>query len=318
MPESPQTILVVDDDEGNLELLERLLSRAGYRVVRARDGLEALEQIERQPPDLVILDIMMPRMDGYGVLRHLKSHPEYRYIPVLMFTAHADEKVRALETGADDFLSKPVDTYELQARVRAHLRMKGFVDQLERAERVLFTLARIVEVRDQHTEEHTDRVARGALAIAREMGLPQELREDLEKGARLHDIGKVGIPDRILLKAGPLTEEEFEIMKRHTIIGYEICRGMRSLGEGLLVIRHHHERWDGKGYPDGLKGEEIPLLARIVAVADAFDAMTSDRPYRKAMPRRDALSILIYGSGKQWDPQIVDLALRTFDSLAEP
>ena len=302
-------ILVVDDEEMVLEVLERLLTEYGYEFQGSLSGEEALQIVEEDPPDLVLLDIKMKGINGLEVLTRIKNNKKLGYIPVIMLTSLESEKVDAFNRGADDFISKPPNRSDLFARINAHLRTKSYIEELERAEEVLFSMARIIEVKDKYTEEHTNRVVDISLRIGRIMGLiPKEL-DDLRKGAHLHDIGKVGIPDSILRKNGSLTPEEWEIIKEHTVIGEEICKPLSSLQGALPVIRHHHERWDGKGYPDGLGEHDIPFLARIVSVADAYDAMNSDRPYRKKLPREKILENLKEGSGKQWDPQIVEVLL---------
>ncbi len=311
------TILVVDDVQAVRQVLRAILERKGFRVLESENGQKALELLEslEEPPDVILLDLLMPEMDGYEFLRRIQSHREWRLIPVIMLTAQGDAKLEALQLGASDFLQKPVESAELIARVRAHVRLHQYIRGLEDIENILYTLARIVEARDRYTEEHTERVATYALALADEVGLSEEERENLRKGSMVHDIGKIALPDSILLKPGPLTAEEFEKVKEHPVVGYRILMGAQSMRGALSVVRHHHERWDGQGYPDRLKGEEIPLLARLCAVADAFDAMTSDRPYRAGMPLERALNILRDGAGTQWDPDLIGFALKVFPEL---
>ncbi len=308
-------ILVVDDEEVNLELLEMILSKSGYKVETARDGLEALKKVSNEKPDLILLDLRMPRMDGYKVLKELKGHRSWRLIPVIVLTAYQEEKFKALESGADDFVSKPFNRLELLVRIKAHIRMAGFLSELEHAESVLFVLAKFIEARDAYTEEHTERVTSLSVKIAEQLGLPDEERDHVRRGALLHDIGKIGIPDQILLKPGPLDVNEMELIKRHVTIGYQICREMRTLKGSLDIIKHHHERWDGNGYPDGLFQEKIPLSARIVSVSDSFDAMVSNRPYRIAYPIEKAIDILKKGAGEQWDPDIVRVAINVIPEV---
>jgi putative two-component system response regulator len=310
-------ILVVDDQDANLDLLEMILTKAGYDVVKAKDGIEAMEKVDLEKPDLILLDLRMPRMDGFEVLRELKSNRFLRLIPVIVLTAYQEERFRAFEAGADDFLSKPLNRLELLVRIKAHMRMASYLSDLEHAENVLFALARFIEARDAYTEEHTERVTRLSVKIAEDMGLYSEERDQVRRGALLHDIGKIGVPDQILLKPGPLNVNELELIKRHVIIGYEICRGMRTMHEAIKIIKYHHERWDGNGYPEGLEGERIPLSARIVAVSDAFDAMVSNRPYRIAYPMKKAMEILEMGAGAQWDPDIVKKALELIPEVYE-
>ncbi|MBI5877528.1 MAG: response regulator [Chloroflexi bacterium] len=307
----PPHILVVDDLPNNRKLAAEVLSRQGYRVTLAGDGVEALERIAAEKPDLVLLDIAMPRMDGLTALRRLRSERETELLPVILVTAQSEteDKVRGLDSGASDFLPKPWEMSELLARVRAQLRVRALTSELERAEEVLFILARVVEARDTYTMEHTERVSRYALSIAAAINLGATDLKALHKGAMLHDIGKIGISDAILRKAGPLDAEEWNQMRQHPVIGVELVSSLKSLGGAMKVIRSHHERWDGKGYPDGLRDENIPHLARIVAIADAFDAMTSDRPYRKGMTYQAARHILAEGRWAAWDPLLVDVAL---------
>jgi putative two-component system response regulator len=231
--------------------------------------------------------------------------------PVVLVTSldGRTDRVRGLDAGADDFLSKPVNQTELLIRVRSLLRVKRLTDQLDSSEAVIFALARAVEAKDLYTEQHTSRVADYTRAIAAAAGLNAEEQGNLYRCGMVHDIGKIAISDLILLKPGKLTEAEFESMKRHSIIGEEICRPLRSAAQLAPAIRHHHEHWNGKGYPDGLEGIAIPLSARIVAISDAFDALTTDRPYREAMPLENARGVLHQGGGVQWDPEMVELFL---------
>jgi putative two-component system response regulator len=302
-------VLVVDDHPLNLELIEGCLADVDCRVITATDGIEALELVKKDPPDLVLLDVMMPRMDGYEVCQRLKESPEGRLLPVVMVTALGQiaDRVRGLEVGADDFIVKPIERVELVARVRSLLRVKHLYDRLDDAQRTIFALARAVEAKDSALESHTERVGMNARRIGEALGLGEDTLDDLLWGGVIHDIGKIGTPDSILLKAGPLTVEEFEIMKQHVFIGEEIARPLRSAHDLLPIIRNHHERIDGTGYPDGLAGEDIPLGARIVAICDAFDAMISDRPYRKGLTYADALATLTAGAGTQWDANLVGI-----------
>lgn len=304
------TILVVDDEDLIRSLLERTLSIEGYLVLQARDGKGALEQVARALPDLILLDLRMPGMDGLEVLRQLRANPRTRLTPVIVLTAYDHEKVSAFQTGANDFLAKPFEREELLARILAHLRLQDAIQDLEDAESVLVFIARVVEARDAYTEHHIERVAHTAHRLGREMGLKDRQLESLRRGGLLHDIGKIGIREAILNKPGPLTKEERAEMERHVLIGEDACRPLRTLKGVLPIIRHHHERWDGRGYPDGLTGRAIPLLARIVAVADVLDALTSQRPYRASWPEAKAYAFIEQQAGKQFDPQVVAALLK--------
>jgi putative two-component system response regulator len=252
-------------------------------------------------------------MDGYEVCQRIKESPEGKLLPVVMVTALGQiaDRVRGLEVGADDFIVKPIERVELVARVRSLLRVKQLYDRLDDAQRTIFALARAVEAKDSSTEAHTERVGINARRLGAAVGLPEDTLDDLLWGGVIHDIGKIGVPDAILLKPGPLTPEEFEVMKRHVFTGEEIARPLRSAHDLLPIIRHHHERIDGSGYPDGLRADKIPLTARIVAICDAFDAIISDRPYRKGLAYGDALRTLTAGAGTQWDAELV----RVFQTL---
>jgi putative two-component system response regulator len=306
--ERPGRILVVDDAEPNRELMAAYLEQAGHEVLMAESGTEALLTLQRGAVDLVLLDIMMPEMDGYEVCRRMRHNFATRLMPVVLVTSLDDrsDRILGMDAGADDFLTKPVDQTELLARVRSLLRVKRLTDQLDSSEAVIFALARAVEAKDAYTEQHTSRVADYARAIATAAGLSAEEQASIYRCGVVHDIGKIAVSDLILLKPGKLTPDEFEAVKRHSIIGEEICRPLRAAAHLMPAIRHHHEHWNGAGYPDGLKATAIPLSARIVAIADAFDAMTSDRPYRQAMPLDKARAILTEGRAAQWDGELVD------------
>src|SRR5438309_4220253 len=268
-------VLVVDDVPANRELLEGHLDDLGYDVRQARDGVEALEAVAAEEPDLVLLDIDMPRLDGISVCERLKSHPTRRLIPIVILTASNDRgtRLRGIAAGADDFLSKPFDARELLVRARVLLRQRALNLRLDATEGVLFALARAVEARDRYTIHHAERVGRYAEAIGRALDLDSEDNDLLYEGGVLHDLGKLAIADAILLKPGPLTEQAFARMREHSAEGERICLSLRSVADYLPIIRHHHERIDGTGYPDHLGGSAIPLGARLVAIADAWDAM---------------------------------------------
>ena len=308
-------VLVVDDVSANRELLEGHLDELGYDVRQARDGVEALEAIAADEPDLILLDIDMPRLDGISVCERLKAHPTRRLIPIVILTASSDRatRLRGIAAGADDFLSKPFDAKELLVRTRVLLRQRALNRRLDATEGVLFALARAVEARDRHTIHHAERVGRYAQAIGAALGLDTEDTSMLYEGGVLHDLGKIAIPDAILIKPGPLTENEFAAMRQHSVEGERICLSLRSLAHYLPIIRHHHERIDGEGYPDHLAGNDIPAGARIVSIADAWDAMVSDRPYRAGLDPEEAVRRLRASAGKQWDAEMVQIFLALLD-----
>ncbi|HXE74062.1 MAG TPA: HD domain-containing phosphohydrolase [Candidatus Xenobia bacterium] len=311
-------VLVVDDLEANRRLLTSLLEPLGYEIFTAADGREALEQTEQHPPDVILLDVMMPEMDGLEVCARLKSDPRTRLIPIVVITAlHGEpEKVRAIEAGADDFLNKPFSKAELLARVRALLRLKRFTDELEFAETVLISLGLAVESRDPHTEGHCQRLARISVELGRRLALDEPALVALRRGGYLHDIGKIATPDAVLLKNGPLTDEERRVMRRHTEIGEQICRPLRSFEAVLPIIRSHHEHWDGSGYPDGLSGEEIPLLARLLQLADVYDALRSHRPYKPPQLASAALEQMQREAARGWyDPRLLEFFFRVHDDV---
>ena len=301
-------ILVVDDDLRNVELLEAHLSNAGYDVVKASDGEGALRRIEEGTIDLILLDVMMPKLNGFEVCKIIKGDEKTRFIPVVMITAlrEVEDKIRGIEAGTDDFLDKPVNKNELLARTKSLVRLKHLNDHLENTENVLFALAKAVEAKDPCTEEHLERMVIYSSGMAKHIGLSHEVKTALESAGILHDIGKIGISESILCKPGPLTKEEFEKMIEHTIIGEKIVEPLRFSDFIAPAVRGHHERWDGSGYPDGLAGEEINIGARIISIIDAYDAMTSDRPYRRRMPKEKAINILQEGKETLWDAKLVE------------
>ena len=282
------TVLIVDDDEVNVKLLEAFISASGYQVLKAFNGEGAINQISKFDVDLVLLDLM----DGYEVCRLIKSNDNTRMIPVIALTAlrEIEDKIKAIEAGADDFLTKPPNKTELLARTRSLIRFKKLNDNLTSIESVLFSLARAVEAKDCYTQGHIERVSNLGVCLGRKLGLSASEIEALRVGGILHDIGKLGVPLHILNKQGPPTEAEWEIIKKHCDTGYKICLPLkRTLQSALDIVRHHHERLDGSGYPDGLRGDEISQVTLVMAVVDSYDALVTNRPYRKALSKEKAL-----------------------------
>jgi putative two-component system response regulator len=288
------TVLVIDDDPVNRELMLELLEAEGIPATAAADGRMGLLEFARVRPDLVLLDVQMPGVDGFDVCRRLKANPETRLTPIVLVTALSatQDRILGLQAGADDFLSKPVDRSELLARVRSLLSLKSFTDELERAEAVLFALARSIEAKDPYTQGHCERLAMYGVALAKRLGLPEDHIVAMRRGGVVHDIGKVAVPESILLKPDRLTPEEFSIVKQHPVVGERICSPLRAMRLVLPIIRHHHEKLDGSGYPDGLRGDRIPLTARILQVVDVYDALTTARPYKPALSPENALDIM--------------------------
>jgi putative two-component system response regulator len=304
-----EIILVADDDDANRGLLSALLSGEGYHVVGAADGQQALARVDDGSIDLALLDVVMPPPTGFEVCQAMKTKPETRLIPVILLTGLSSDsdRLHGIMCGADDFLSKPVNKHELLARVHSLVRLKQFTDELDNAETVLFSLALSIEAKDPYTEGHCDRLSKYSVALGEKLGLPEDLRVALRRGGLIHDIGKLSVPEHILLKPGPLTPEERKIMEQHTVIGERICAPLRSFRHVLPIIRHHHEKQDGSGYPDGLKGAQVPLTARILQITDIYDALTTDRPYRKALPLEKAMAIMREEVKRGWwDGPILD------------
>src|SRR5215831_1671201 len=277
-------VLVVDDVEGNVRLVASVLEPHGYVVSSISDGRSAVGEIHRSHPDLILLDVMMPGLDGFEACRQLKADPETRLIPVVLVTALREphNRIHGLEAGADDFISKPFNAHELRARVQSLVRLKRHTDDLESADAMILSLALTIEARDASTDGHCQRLAAYACALGTRLGLSDCELITLRRGGFLHDIGKVGIPDAILLKRGPLSPDEYKLMQSHTLIGDRLCGELRSLRAVRSIVRSHHERLDGSGYPDALEGDAIPLLAQIIGIVDVYDAMTTDRPYRQS------------------------------------
>ena len=305
-------VLVVDDEEPNRALLQRLLSRDGYAVSAVADGESALASIAQRPPDVILLDVQLPGLNGFDVCRRIKQSERTRLTPVVMVTAlnAVESRIDGITAGADDFLSKPFNAEELRARVGSLLRLKHYTDELESAEAVIVSLALTVEARDPYTDGHCRRLARYSVALGEALGLSAADLKALRLGGYLHDVGKIGIPDAVLLKPGKLTEAEWEQMRNHPQLGAQMLDSttLRDVHQWVLA---HHERPDGRGYPSGLRGDQIPLEARILAVADAFEAMMADRVYRSGMPVAQAIQELIRCSGSQFDPQVVDAMLQS-------
>jgi len=308
-------VLIVDDYEANISALRQLLEGEGYDVLTATNGRDALDLVHREHPDLVLLDVMMPEVSGLDVCASLKNVAETCLTPVVLVSAlqERESRLEGLEAGADDFISKPVDPQELYARVRSLIRLKRLTADLESAESLFLTLGRFIEARDPYTEDHCDRLAQYAMTLGTSMGLGRDELDALYRGAFIHDIGKIAIPDRLLLKKGKLTRAEHALMKQHTIIGDNLCRTVRSLEAVRPIVRHHHERLDGRGYPMGLAGDDIPEFARVIAVADAFDSMTTTRSYRGARTVPEAMTELRRCAGDQFDPRMVEALVTAVD-----
>lgn len=303
------TILVADDDDMNRELLSDILIGEGYKVICAEDGNEAIHAINTRTVDLALLDVLMPGKTGFDVCESIKTRPETRFIPVVLVTGltSVDERIRGIRSGADDFLSKPVNRQELLARTRSLLRLKEFTDELENAETVLFSLALSIEAKDPYTKGHCDRLSAYSEAMGQRLGLPQEQCVALRRAGVVHDIGKIGVPEHILIKNGPLNEAEWAVMKEHPVTGERICSPLKSFRQVLPIIRHHHEKLDGSGYPDGLKGDRIPLTARVLQITDIYDALITNRPYRKALSHDAAIRIMRNEARRGWwDNSLID------------
>jgi len=303
-----QSILVVDDNVVNAALLKELLGSRGYPTVAVHNAAEAEVEIQREAPDLILLDVVMPGKTGYELCRELKDDSKTRLIPIVMITGLSaqEDRLKGIEAGADDFLTKPISPEELFARVHSLLKLKEFTDELETADSVLCTLGLSVEARDPYTEGHCERLSRNAVDLGRFLGLDEESIVALQRGGYLHDLGKIAVPDEILKKGSDLTPAEWTIMKRHPITGETICRPLKSLRLVLPIIRHHHEHSDGSGYPDGLRAGEIPLLPRILQVVDIYDALRTARPYKLALGHdQAAVTMRAEAQSGLWDEELV-------------
>jgi putative two-component system response regulator len=314
-----ETLLVVDDNEALREGLSEMLSFEGFTVITAENGLEALNKMHVVTPDLIISDISMPQMDGYSYFNAVRSKPEWVTIPFVFLTARAEREDIMLgkNMGAEDYLVKPLSRDELVTAVRSRLARSRQLEmaQLQQAyEASLTALANAIDLRDRYTRGHVERVTSYAMTIASCMEWPEWRVEQLRFGAILHDIGKIHIRETTLFKVTPLTDDEWEEIKRHPINGAEMIKDIPYLTHAVPIVRYHHERWDGKGYPDRLAGDMIPIEARIVAIADAFDAMTSERPYSPRRDLEEAYDEILKCSGKQYDPNVVGGFQAAWDS----
>lgn len=303
----PETILIADDHESSLSALEGLLALEGFEVVTAPDGEEALSAFHRGQPDLLLLDVKMPRMSGFEVCRRIKNDADTRLIPIILITAMTatEDRLAGIQAGADDFLTKPVDREQLIARVKSLLKQKAYTDELERAEAVLFALARSIEGKDPHTEGHCERLAEMSGWLGEFLGLDGPQVQALRRAGVVHDIGKVAVPDHVLLKPGPLTKKERALVERHPVVGEGICAPLKSFQLVLPIIRHHHEKLNGTGYPDRLKGDAIPVTARVLQIVDVYDALITARPYKEAMRPAEALAVMEEEVRRGWwDPEV--------------
>ena len=329
-------ILVVDDQRQNIELMEAYLLPCGHTIVTAMNGAEALVKLKRNPIDLILLDVMMPIMDGFEVIRKVRDNENWRQIPIILLTAlrSKEHRIKGIEAGCDDFITKPVDKHELLARIRSLLKVKAYNELIhtyqkeleievtkrtkelslaigkikEASLETIYRLSVAAEYKDEDTGSHIRRMSLYSAAIARSMGLSEHTIELILYAAPMHDVGKIGIPDRILLKPGKLDAIEWDVMKQHTIIGAKILAGSDAefISMGEIIALSHQEKWDGSGYPEGLKGVEIPLVGRITAVADVFDALTSKRPYKEPFSVEKSFAIIQEGSGSHFDSEVVD------------
>ncbi len=313
-------ILIVDDVPENIEIIEDIISEYPYEILKAFNGDEALKIVESHVPDLILLDAIMPGLSGFEVAKRIKADRIHRLIPIIMITAldGREDRLKGLKAGVDDFVSKPFNIFELRARIKNLLKLREYVSELENAEEVIFSLARAVEAKDKYTEGHCGRLSFLAEKLGRKLNMAESDLLILKRGGILHDIGKIAISDSILLKNGPLTDQEFEIIKTHPIEGEKICAPLRTLKPVLSTIRYHHERFNGSGYPEGLKGYDIPIHARIVGVIDCYDSLTTKRPYRNALSHEVATRIILDETEKGlWDPELVEAFLNMLDEAKE-
>jgi putative two-component system response regulator len=314
------SVLVVDDVQPNLELMEAVFEKAGLNVYSALSAEAALAIYAQERIDIAVLDVMMPGMNGFELCRKLKHFSEKEFIPVILITALNEKKNRitGLEAGADDFISKPFDTQELLAKIRSLLKLKELHEQLDHSENIIFSLVLTLEARDDYTKGHSTRVGDLSSEFGAFLGFTTRDQAVLKKAGVLHDIGKMALSETILKKPSGLTSKEIEEIRKHPALGEEICRPLKSLREILPGIRHHHERWDGSGYPDNLHGDSIPLIARILSILDAFDAMVSIRSYRDKKSVDDVISIMEREKfSGQWDPELSRIFIRMMRVIAK-
>ncbi|MBI3172170.1 MAG: response regulator [Chloroflexi bacterium] len=320
------TVLIVDDESAGRDTVESILDGEGYVLLMATNGAQAIEMARTKQPDIILMDVMMPGMTGFEACRHIRSDSDLAEIPIILLTALDDRKslLTGLDAGADDFITKPFDRYELRARLAGIMRLNRFRKLVQERNNVeeehkklqlaydatIEGWSHAMDLRDKETEGHTQRVTELTLKMANALHIGEENLAHIRRGALLHDIGKLGVPDAILLKEGKLTDEEWVIMRKHPIYAHEMLSQIEYLRPALDIPYCHHEKWDGTGYPRGLKGEEIPLVARMFAIVDVWDAVTSDRPYRAAWSKEQALAYIIEHSGTQFDPEIVQVFLK--------
>lgn len=313
-------ILVVDDIQSNLELMEAVFIKEGFKVFTALGANSAIDIFSQSPVDLAVLDVMMPGIDGFELCIRLKDMSGKRFFPVILLTALTDRgsKIKGIESGADDFISKPFDTTELLIKIKSLLKLKALNEELDHSESIILTLAVAMEARDPYTKGHSTRVSKLSTDFVSFLGLAEKDKKEMNKAGILHDIGKICLSESLLNKPGPLTREEVEMIKTHTLLGEELCRPLFSMKKILPAIRHHHERWDGKGFPDGIAGRDIPLMARILSIIDSFDAMVSVRPYRDRRSVKVTLETMrIEQHYGQWDAELLSYFMDMMFSLAE-